>query len=100
MQPGARVFQGLGIAVDCELASLETALPQIVEVLRAGKTGNTGGDGGRMVIISFHSLEDRLGKGFMRRESKECIFPTGNPGCVGNYKASLGFLTPKPSTTT
>jgi 16S rRNA (cytosine1402-N4)-methyltransferase len=100
IHPATRVFQALRIAVNSELASLEAALPQIVEVLRAGKTGNTGGDGGRMVIISFHSLEDRLVKGFMRRESMDCICPPDIPVCVCNHKASLRLLTPKPVTPT
>lgn len=96
IHPATRVFQALRIAVNSELENLEAALPQIVEVLRAGKTGNTGGDGGRMVIISFHSLEDRLVKGFMRRESRDCICPPDIPVCVCNHKASLRLLTPKP----
>src|SRR5579859_2331446 len=96
IHPATRVFQALRIAVNSELENLEAALPQIVEVLRAGKTGNTGGDGGRMVIISFHSLEDRLVKGFMRRESMDCICPPDIPVCVCNHKASLRLLTPKP----
>ena len=53
-----------------------------------------------MVIISFHSLEDRLVKGFMRREAMDCICPPGIPVCVCNHKASLHILTPKPLTPT
>ncbi len=100
IHPATRVFQALRIAVNSELERLEIALPQIVEVLRRGKTGNRGGDGGRMVIISFHSLEDRLVKGFMRREAMDCICPPGVPVCVCNHKASLRILTPKPLTPT
>ena len=98
IHPATRVFQALRIAVNSELERLETTLPQIVEVLRRGKTGNIGVDGGRMVIISFHSLEDRLVKGFMRREAMDCICPPGLPVCVCNHKASLRILTPKPLT--
>lgn len=98
IHPATRVFQALRIAVNSELERLETTLPQIVEVLRSGKTGNIGVDGGRMVIISFHSLEDRLVKGFMRREAMDCICPPGLPVCVCNHKASLRILTPKPLT--
>src|SRR6266849_5755346 len=94
IHPATRVFQALRIAVNSELKRLEAALPQIVEVLRRGKTG----DGGRMVIISFHSLEDRLVKGFMRREAMDCICPPGLPVCVCNHKARLRLLTPKPVT--
>ena len=96
IHPATRVFQALRIAVNSELEHLEAALPQIVEVLRREKTGN----GGRMVIISFHSLEDRLVKGFMRREAMDCICPPGIPVCVCNHKASLRILTPKPITST
>jgi 16S rRNA (cytosine1402-N4)-methyltransferase len=96
IHPATRVFQALRIAVNSELERLETTLPQIVEVLRRGKPGN----GGRMVIISFHSLEDRLVKGFMRRESMDCICPPGIPVCVCHHKASLRILTPKPLTPT
>ena len=100
IHPATRVFQALRIAVNSELKRLEAVLPQIVEVLRRGKKGNTGGDGGRMVIISFHSLEDRLVKRFMRREAMDCICPPGIPVCVCNHKASLRILTPKPLTPT
>ena len=98
IHPATRVFQALRIAVNSELERLEATLPQIVEVLHRGKMGNIGGDGGRMVIISFHSLEDRLVKGFMRREAIDCICPPGLPVCVCNHKASLRILTPKPLT--
>ena len=100
IHPATRVFQALRIAVNSELERLEAALPQIVEVLRRGMTGSEGGDGGRMVIISFHSLEDRLVKGFMRREAMDCICPPDLPVCVCNHKASLRILTPKPLTPT
>jgi len=100
IHPATRVFQALRIAVNSELERLEAALPQIVDVLRAGKTGNTEGDGGRMVIISFQSLEDRLVKRFMRREAMDCICPPGTPVCVCNHKATLRLLTPKPVTPT
>ena len=100
IHPATRAFQALRIAVNSELERLEAALPQIVEVLQRGEAGKTGGDGGRMVIISFHSLEDRLVKVFMRREATDCICPPGIPVCVCNHKASLRILTPKPVTPT
>ena len=100
IHPATRAFQALRIAVNSELKRLEEVLPQIVEVLRRGKTANTGGDGGRMVVISFHSLEDRLVKLFIRREAMDCICPPGIPVCVCNHKASLRILTPKPVTPT
>lgn len=100
IHPATRAFQALRIAVNSELERLEAALPQIVEVLQRGEAGKTGGGGGRMVIISFHSLEDRLVKVFMRREAMDCICPPGIPVCVCNHKASLRILTPKPVTPT
>ncbi len=98
IHPATRVFQALRIAVNAELERLEAVLPQIVDVLSAGQTGDAEGSGGRMVIISFHSLEDRLVKGFMRREAMDCICPPGLPVCVCNHKARLRLLTPKPVT--
>lgn len=53
-----------------------------------------------MVIISFHSLEDRLVKRFMRREATGCLCPPGTPVCVCGHKARLRILTPKPVTPT
>ena len=118
IHPATRVFQALRIAVNGELERLEAALPQMLDVLSGrdksgpygaatiqktgGKQGSTHGgeDGGRMVIISFHSLEDRLVKGFMRREASDCICPPGLPVCVCGHKARLRILTPKPVTPT
>ena len=100
IHPATRVFQALRIAVNGELERLEAVLPQMLDVLSAATMQKTGGDGGRMVIISFHSLEDRLVKGFMRREASDCICPPGLPVCVCGHKARLRILTPKPVTPT
>src|SRR5579859_5019173 len=103
IHPATRVFQALRIAVNHELEQLETVLPQILDVLsvrrmnEVGSTGDVGsGEGGRMVIIAFHSLEDRLVKEFMRREARDCICPPGIPVCVCGHKARLRLLTRKP----
>ena len=102
IHPATRVFQALRIAVNAELQHLEAALPQLLEVLlargQAAVEGQT--SGGRMAIISFHSLEDRLVKFFMRREARDCICPPGIPVCVCNHRARLRLLTPKPVTPT
>jgi 16S rRNA (cytosine1402-N4)-methyltransferase len=106
IHPATRVFQALRIAVNAELQHLEAALPQLLDVLltpgqqtSAEASGQQMG-GGRMVIISFHSLEDRLVKGFMRREASDCICPPGIPVCVCNHRARLRLLTSKPVTPT
>jgi 16S rRNA (cytosine1402-N4)-methyltransferase len=97
IHPATRVFQALRIAVNQELERLEAALPQMLDILSAGGM-QPGRAAGRMVIISFHSLEDRLVKVFMRREASDCICPPGVPVCVCGHKARLRVLTRKPVT--
>ncbi len=101
IHPATRVFQALRIAVNHELDRLEAVLPQMLSLLgeSSGKSEGTHG-GGRMVIIAFHSLEDRIVKEFMRRESRDCICPPHTPVCVCGHKATLRLLTPKPVTPT
>lgn len=97
IHPATRVFQALRIAVNEELQHLEAVLPRLLDVLMIGREGEgSEGSSGRIVIISFHSLEDRLVKGFMRREASDCICPPGIPVCVCNHRARLRLLTPKP----
>ena len=101
IHPATRVFQALRIAVNAELQHLESVLPEMLDILLAGRNAEgEGGRSGRMVIISFHSLEDRLVKGFMRREASDCICPPGLPICMCNHKARLRLLTSKPVTPT
>lgn len=101
IHPATRIFQALRIAINEELRYLEATLPQLLDVLtmRQEEAGSAG-SGGRIVILSFHSLEDRLVKGFMRREASTCICPPGIPVCVCNHRARLRLLTPKPATPT
>ena len=105
IHPATRVFQALRIAVNGELEKLEAVLPQMLDILSAAsakrytEASEVGaGAGGRMVVISFHSLEDRLVKVFMRREASDCICPPGTPVCICGHKARLRILTHKPVT--
>jgi 16S rRNA (cytosine1402-N4)-methyltransferase len=87
LHPATKTFQALRIAVNDELDVLERGLEVGCGLLKSG---------GHMVVISFHSLEDRIVKRYFRRESRDCICPPETPVCVCNHKASLKVLTPKP----
>ena len=86
IHPATRTFQALRIAVNQELEHLEAALKQAINLL---------GFEGRLVLISYHSLEDRIVKQFMQRESRDCICPPDTPTCVCQHTASLRLVNRK-----
>jgi len=86
IHPATKVFQALRIAVNNELENLKQVLPQAVQILEPE---------GRLCVISFHSLEDRIVKQFLKQESMDCICPSEFPQCICNHKATLKIITKK-----
>lgn len=103
-----KVFQALRVEVNQELSNLKKFLIQSLEVLASGPASTrttpaspnrderVGRGGGRLAVISFHSLEDRIVKNFFQKESRDCICPPNFPKCVCAHKRQLKIITKKP----
>lgn len=86
IHPATRAFQAIRIEVNNEVQNIQLGLKQAVELLVRG---------GRLVVISYHSLEDRVVKEFLRLESKDCICPPERLVCNCGHKATLRLLNKK-----
>ena len=86
IHPATKTFQALRIFINDELANLKAVLPQTMNLLNSG---------GRLAIISYHALEDRMVKEFLNRESSGCICPPRSPKCICGHVPTLSIVNKK-----
>ena len=86
IHPATKTFQALRIAVNHELENLEDTLKQTINCLNRR---------GRLVVISYHSLEDRIVKEFMKRETMSCLCPPQIPACTCGHVPSFKLISKK-----
>lgn len=89
IHPATKVFQALRISVNLELENLKTFLPQAFDLVE---------EGGRIAVLSFHSLEDRIVKRYFQQESRGCLCPPLFPECRCGHTPRLTIVTKKPIT--